>query len=240
LPQQLNSSVPGSICDILNINGYLGKTSSSCPSEVSQVKSEQSGNDQQMVAFIKDRQKKDNHNMIERRRRFNINDRIKELATLLPKSNEPYFELVRDLRHNKGQILKASVDYIRRLKLDIEYNKEVESKRRALEQQNRQLHLRIQELETKLRTNGIKVEETNIDQSLLLSTLIKSEVVNNSGGQNDLKKVRCNYNLTGSLLDVRVPCLLLFPSHPTVTMIHGFAFLALSSYIKKIQYISLI
>jgi hypothetical protein len=28
----------------------------------------------------KDRQKKDNHNMIERRRRFNINDRIKELG----------------------------------------------------------------------------------------------------------------------------------------------------------------
>nr|XP_053631090.1 transcription factor EC-like isoform X5 [Cherax quadricarinatus] len=187
-PAQLNSSVPGSICDLLGLNGYMGKTSNSCPSDVAQVKSEPPVNDQQMVAFIKDRQKKDNHNMIERRRRFNINDRIKELATLLPKSNEPYFELVRDLRHNKGQILKASVDYIRRLKLDIEYNKEVEAKRRALEQQNRQLHLRIQELETKLRTNGIKVEETNIDQSLLLSTLIKSEVVNNTGGQNDMKK----------------------------------------------------
>lgn len=126
--------------------------------------------------------------MIERRRRFNINDRIKELATLLPKSNEPYFELVRDLRHNKGQILKASVDYIKRLKLDTEYNKEVELKRRALEQQNRQLLLRIQELESKLRSNGIKVEETNIDQSLLLSTIIKSEVVNNTGEQNDMKK----------------------------------------------------
>nr|XP_053631089.1 transcription factor EC-like isoform X4 [Cherax quadricarinatus] len=201
VPPALNSSVPGSICDLLGLNGYMGKTSNSCPSDVAQVKSEPPVNDQQMVAFIKDRQKKDNHNMIERRRRFNINDRIKELATLLPKSNEPYFELVRDLRHNKGQILKASVDYIRRLKLDIEYNKEVEAKRRALEQQNRQLHLRIQELETKLRTNGIKVEETNIDQSLLLSTLIKSEVVNNTGGQNDMKKVRCNYNLTGSLLD---------------------------------------
>ncbi|XP_069178483.1 transcription factor EC isoform X2 [Procambarus clarkii] len=182
----VNNGGPGSICDLLGLNSYVGKTSSA--SDGGQVKTETSGNDQQMVAFIKDRQKKDNHNMIERRRRFNINDRIKELATLLPKSNEPYFELVRDLRHNKGQILKASVDYIRRLKLDIEYNKEVEAKRRALEQQNRQLHLRIQELESRLRTNGIKVDETNIDQSLLLSTLIKSEVVNNTGGQNDMKK----------------------------------------------------
>ena len=32
---------------------------------------------------------------VERRRRFNINDRIKELGTLLPTQNEPYYELVR-------------------------------------------------------------------------------------------------------------------------------------------------
>lgn len=201
MPSSMNT-VPGSICDLLGLNGYMGKTANSCPPDLPQVKNETTPiNDQQMVAYMKDRQKKDNHNMIERRRRFNINDRIKELATLLPKSNEPYFELVRDLRHNKGQILKASVDYIKRLKLDTEYNKEVELKRRALEQQNRQLLLRIQELESKLRSNGIKVEETNIDQSLLLSTIIKSEVVNNTGEQNDMKKVRCNYSLPGSLLD---------------------------------------
>ncbi|KAK4315925.1 hypothetical protein Pmani_012886 [Petrolisthes manimaculis] len=215
-PHSGNNSVPDSLCNILGLSSYLGgksgsqtPTSASCPSEAQQVKAETGPiSNQQMVAFMKDRQKKDNHNMIERRRRFNINDRIKELATLLPKSNEPYFELVRDLRHNKGQILKASVDYIRRLKLDADYNKEVEAKRRALEQQNRQLHLRIQELETQLRTNGIKVDETNIDQSLLLSTLIKTEVVNTNnndnsgnGGQSDMKKVRCNYSLTGSLLD---------------------------------------
>lgn len=35
-----------------------------------------------MVDLDKDRQKKDNHNMIERRRRFNINDRIKELGKI--------------------------------------------------------------------------------------------------------------------------------------------------------------
>ena len=58
-----------------------------------------------MRLVIRDRQKKDNHNMsklytlierisnefdclVERRRRFNINDRIKELGTLLPKGTE--------------------------------------------------------------------------------------------------------------------------------------------------------
>ncbi|CAL4102063.1 unnamed protein product, partial [Meganyctiphanes norvegica] len=206
---QLNS---GSICDLLGLNGYMGKNGTPCSPEEPQIKAEATPvNDVQMVAFIKDRQKKDNHNMIERRRRYNINDRIKELATLLPRNNEPYFELVRDLRHNKGQILKASVDYIRRLKIDVDYNKEVEAKRRALEHQNRQLHLRIQELENQLRNNGINVDETTIDQSLLLSSIIKTEMVNNNSvnrnknntdGQSEMKKVRCsNSNITGSLLD---------------------------------------
>jgi hypothetical protein len=36
--------------------------------------------------FYRDRRKKDIHNMIERRRRYNINDRIKELGLMLPKS----------------------------------------------------------------------------------------------------------------------------------------------------------
>ncbi|XP_047737018.1 myb-like protein Z isoform X4 [Hyalella azteca] len=125
----------------------------------------------QMIAIIKERQKKDNHNMIERRRRFNINDRIKELATLLPKTHEPYFDLVRDLRHNKGEILKASVDYIRRMKSDLDASKESDAKRRALEQQNRQLHLKIQELEARLRQSGINVEETTLCPSLIPSLI---------------------------------------------------------------------
>lgn len=53
---------------------------------------------------------------VERRRRFNINDRIKELGTLLPKTNDPFYEVIRDVRPNKGTILKSSVDYIKCLR----------------------------------------------------------------------------------------------------------------------------
>merc|ERR1719219_1394498 len=53
--------------------------------------------EEDLKALQKDRQKKDNHNLIERRRRYNINDRIKELGTLLPKENDEYFDLVRDV-----------------------------------------------------------------------------------------------------------------------------------------------
>uniref|UniRef100_A0A0E9WB97 BHLH domain-containing protein n=1 Tax=Anguilla anguilla TaxID=7936 RepID=A0A0E9WB97_ANGAN len=44
--------------------------------------------DAEARAMAKERQKKDNHNLIERRRRFNINDRIKELGTMIPKTND--------------------------------------------------------------------------------------------------------------------------------------------------------
>uniref|UniRef100_S4RJL8 Melanocyte inducing transcription factor n=1 Tax=Petromyzon marinus TaxID=7757 RepID=S4RJL8_PETMA len=100
-------------------------------------------------ALAKERQKKDNHNLIERRRRFNINDRIKELGTLIPKSNDP------DMRWNKGTILKASVDYIRRLQKEQQRVKEMENRQRRLEQTNRGLIMRMQELEMQARAHGL-------------------------------------------------------------------------------------
>lgn len=59
---------------------------------------------------------------VERRRRFNINDRIKELGTLLPKANEFLYDIIQDLhirQPNKGTILKSSVDYIKCLKHEV-------------------------------------------------------------------------------------------------------------------------
>ena len=82
--------------------------------------------------------------LVERRRRFNINDRIKELGTLLPKNSEQYYEIVRDVRQNKGSILKASVDYIKILKREKEKKILLEEKCRKLEQMNRKALLKIQ------------------------------------------------------------------------------------------------
>jgi len=60
---------------------------SSCPTLYMPVKQEMG--DDEMRQIQKDRQKKDNHNLIERRRRYNINDRIKELGQLIPRSGDP-------------------------------------------------------------------------------------------------------------------------------------------------------
>ncbi|XP_066525314.1 transcription factor EC isoform X2 [Hoplias malabaricus] len=100
--------------------------------------------------LAKERQKKDNHNLIERRRRYNINYRIKELGTLIPKSNDP------DMRWNKGTILRASVEYIKWLQKQQQHAREMENRQKKLEQANRKLLLRIQELEIQARAHGLQ------------------------------------------------------------------------------------
>lgn len=145
--------------------------SNSCPANLHAVKRELS--EVETKALIKERQKKDNHNLIERRRRFNINDRIKELGALIPKSSDP------DTRWNKGTILKASVDYIRKLQKEQQKAREMEERQRRLESTNRSLLLRIQELELQARLHGVssssstspppKSSSSSLDPQTLLS-----------------------------------------------------------------------
>ncbi|XP_077307987.1 microphthalmia-associated transcription factor isoform X2 [Lithobates pipiens] len=146
-------------------------------------------------ALAKERQKKDNHNLIERRRRFNINDRIKELGTLIPKSNDP------DMRWNKGTILKASVDYIRKLQREQQRSKELENKQKKLEHANRHLLLRIQELEMQARAHGLSImPSTGLCSSDLVNRVIKQEPILDSCNQEVLQN---HHDLSGtSTLDL--------------------------------------
>ncbi|XP_053492813.1 melanocyte inducing transcription factor a isoform X1 [Ictalurus furcatus] len=132
-------------------------------------------------ALAKERQKKDNHNLIERRRRFNINDRIKELGTLIPKSNDP------DMRWNKGTILKASVDYIKKLQREQQRAKELESRQKRLEHTNRHLMLRIQELEMQARAHGLAVGGSSaLCSTELVACAIKEEPISYTSCSSDL------------------------------------------------------
>ncbi|XP_038867217.1 transcription factor E3-like isoform X4 [Salvelinus namaycush] len=161
--------------------------SNSCPADLHNVKTELP--EVEVKAMMKERQKKDNHNQIERRRRFNINDRIKELGALIPKSSDP------ETRWNKGTILKASVDYIRRLQKEQQRAKEVETRQRKLEHSNRNLLLRIQELEMQARLHGLSTPASSsqgsssshlsLSQSLDPSTgdALSRTLLSLSGGQ---------------------------------------------------------
>ncbi|XP_029472253.1 transcription factor EC isoform X2 [Rhinatrema bivittatum] len=154
-----------SILDIYSNNqvmpdANMGVGAASCPSDLS-LKKEVTA-DTRVLA--KERQKKDNHNLIERRRRYNINYRIKELGTLIPKSSDL------DMRWNKGTILKASVEYIKWLQKEQQRARELEHRQKKLELANRRLLLRIQELEIQARAHGLPM-------SLLSTTEVTSSVI---------------------------------------------------------------
>jgi hypothetical protein len=87
--------------------------------------------------FEKKRRRRESHNAVERRRRDNINDRISELATLLPDRDA--------VKSNKGIILRKSVDHIR-----------------LLHDKLRQHQQRIQELENMLDVYRVRTPNTNM------------------------------------------------------------------------------
>uniref|UniRef100_A0A4W5PFT8 Melanocyte inducing transcription factor b n=1 Tax=Hucho hucho TaxID=62062 RepID=A0A4W5PFT8_9TELE len=144
-----------------------GLAINSCPANLPNIKREYS--EAEVRAMAKERQKKDNHNLIERRRRFNINDRIKELGTMIPKSSDP------DMRWNKGTILKASVDYIRKLQREQQGAKELENRQKKLEHINRHLMMRIQELEMQARAHGLTTDSSALCSAELSARGIKQE-----------------------------------------------------------------
>lgn len=169
---QLPNTLPGNLLDVYSSPGMATPTiavSNSCPADLPNIKREFSDTDAR--ALIKERQKKDNHNLIERRRRFNINDRIKELGALIPKSTDP------EMRWNKGTILKASVDYIRKLQKEQQRAKEIEMRQKKLEQSNQTLLLRIQELEMQARHHGLNSavsQSLSTDASFLQQQLLQA------------------------------------------------------------------
>ncbi|XP_045702887.1 transcription factor EC isoform X5 [Phyllostomus hastatus] len=130
-PLLMQRRLSGSILDVYSSEQgissvNMGLTNASCPRSLS-VKREITETD--TPALAKERQKKDNHNLIERRRS--------------------------DMRWNKGTILKASVEYIKWLQKEQQRAQELEHRQKKLEQANRRLLLRIQELEIQARANGL-------------------------------------------------------------------------------------
>uniref|UniRef100_A0A8D0CVY8 Transcription factor EB n=1 Tax=Sander lucioperca TaxID=283035 RepID=A0A8D0CVY8_SANLU len=172
-PIQMPNTLPlsSSHLDVYTGPGMKGPaiamTSNSCPANLT-VKRELS--DAEARALAKERQKKDNHNLIERRRRFNINDRIKELGTMIPKTNDL------DVRWNKGTILRASVEYIKRMQKDAHRSREVENNFKRMEMANKQLMLRIQELEMQARIHGLPSNSPSaLNPPDLMPSYIKQE-----------------------------------------------------------------
>ncbi|KAE8615893.1 hypothetical protein XENTR_v10008653 [Xenopus tropicalis] len=181
-----------SILDLYNSDqsSDMGLSNNACPSLG--VKREATDTDNRAMA--KERQKKDNHNLIERRRRYNINYRIKELGTLIPKSNDP------DMRWNKGTILKASVEYIKWLQKEQQKGRELEHRQKKLEQANRRLLLRIQELEIQARAHGLPMPTLCTVE--IASQVIKQQTYGEDMSQDFASQLPVSIGQTADLCDV--------------------------------------
>uniref|UniRef100_A0A8C5D2Z4 BHLH domain-containing protein n=2 Tax=Gouania willdenowi TaxID=441366 RepID=A0A8C5D2Z4_GOUWI len=192
---QMANTIPANLMDMYGNQGMSQQglpISNSCPANLSNIKREYSVSQSPAIMHIMDKSGscgkfdtyqrpegfpagtshplfKKKKNQVERRRRFNINDRIKELGTLIPKSNDP------DMRWNKGTILKASVDYIRKLQREQQRAKELETRQKKLEHANRHLMLRIQELEMQARAHGLVIASSALCSAELSSRSIKQE-----------------------------------------------------------------
>ena len=142
--------------DLFSLSKGSSRASTSAPSSLPKETSMGEGERPK----IKERIKKDNHNLIERRRRFNINDRIKELGTLLPGTDA-------ENRHNKGTILKASVDYIRRLQKAENRHKAQHQRHRQLENVIKSMKQRIQELEILCKAHSVDTPSLSPETSVL-------------------------------------------------------------------------
>lgn len=158
IPSVANSCIadfPNDLQDV-HMEEDKGQTSSSCPliplRPAEQVLPYRGGrrkeppppvflSEESKLQWLKEREKKDQHNTIEKKRRSKINDYIHELATLLPENYDI------DLQNKKGNILEASVDYIRKLQGEEKRMSQMKKQQDELERQNRKLQLQIQLLQ---------------------------------------------------------------------------------------------
>ncbi|CAO3659448.1 unnamed protein product [Rhizopus stolonifer] len=87
-------------------------------------------NQQNMQGMMEKRRvRRESHNAVERKRRDNINDRIQELGTLLPKTAE-------NNKISKGTILRKSIEQIRQLQSDAHiYRQKIQELEAVFQQQ---------------------------------------------------------------------------------------------------------
>lgn len=101
----------------------------------------------QRLAWEQERDKKDKHNDIEKRRRYKINDCIHELGAMLP---DTYNSIYREQVNSKGAILEATIEYIHSLRKDQQKMNELMTRVEQLETHERKLLLQRETLRAAL------------------------------------------------------------------------------------------
>lgn len=143
----VNSNTSSPVESLGSLDAYGMSPSAKPPVKMASSLGHSLDDKQQLLLAERRRRRRESHNAVERRRRDNINDKIQELASLVPDSllysldsvgspnggsgNPATANLTKDGKPNKGTILSRSVDYIRHLQAVID-----DQNRRELEMQD--------------------------------------------------------------------------------------------------------
>ena len=122
----------------------------------------------------KDRRRKDSHNQVERRRRYNINNQIQELGSLIQSGTDKFPHLVpRNMKYSKGSILKASVDLMKAQQHQVdsllEQNSQIQSRMAEKEHEIQQLKKSLETVQQVLQMHQIESPIGSISNSTINS-----------------------------------------------------------------------
>uniref|UniRef100_A0A3Q2SYF9 Melanocyte inducing transcription factor b n=1 Tax=Fundulus heteroclitus TaxID=8078 RepID=A0A3Q2SYF9_FUNHE len=164
--------VPANLMDMYGNQGMPQQAlpiSNSCPANLSSIKREYSVSQSPAIMHMLDKSgscgKFDNYQRPEGFPGLFLYSYVQYMLRFIDQRiyrNNGIFVICRDMRWNKGTILKASVDYIRRLQREQQRTKELENRQKKLEHANRHLMLRIQELEMQARAHGLAITSSTL------------------------------------------------------------------------------
>ena len=129
----------------------------------------------------KDRRRKDSHNQVERRRRYNINNQIQELGSLIQSGTDKFPHLVpRNMKYSKGSILKASVDLMKAQQHQVdsllEQNSQIQSRMAEKEHEIQQLKKSLETVQQVLQMHQIESSIVSLDFNSVPNSLATSSV----------------------------------------------------------------
>ena len=131
-------------------SGYSNEENVECWSPTMTRRESNHSNSKHQPMIFRDELRKKQHNDIEKRRRGNINDKIQQLAGMLPESQNPQF------KQHKGNILSKVVDYIKQLEAFPDQIQQLQMENTKLLNQNAQLQQKIVAMAQVMGANGVQ------------------------------------------------------------------------------------
>lgn len=136
--------------------------------------------------LIRERKRKYSHNLVEQRRRFKINDKIKELESLLPGHNT-----CASVPQNKYSVLTATVDYIKQVQGEPDRLRLVEERHQRHEQQIKKIIRLLKSVSVAVHDRASHYEDNDNEIKPVSKFVIKGYIPVYQANQDEDKRNVC-------------------------------------------------